>query len=214
MIEARGVTEDVGAVYLHCDVDKMYYSVEALESPALADEARAVIISVDPREYPRAVVTTANGVARSIGITSGMSTAIATRLAREQGVEIVYVPPRHDVYSRYSRRLMDLLRTETPLLEQRSIDEAALDWRQHGFASEPVARLRERILKEIGLSVSFGLAANLLVAKMATSFAPLRSALARLATSSMICSQLSSNRSIRVSLRAASKPRSGSSLWI
>ena len=171
MIEARGVTEDVGAVYLHCDVDKMYYSVEALESPALADEARAVIISVDPREYPRAVVTTANGVARSIGITSGMSTAIATRLARAQGVEVVYVPPRHDVYSRYSRRLMDLLRTETPLLEQRSIDEAALDWRQHGFASEPVARLRERILKEIGLSVSFGLAANLLVAKMASEVA-------------------------------------------
>ena len=66
---------------------------------------------------------------------------------------------------------MGLLRTETPLLEQRSIDEAALDWRQHGFASEPVARLRERILKEIGLSVSFGLAANLLVAKMASEVA-------------------------------------------
>src|SRR3989442_9170908 len=106
MIEARGVTEDVGAVYLHCDVDKMYYSVEALESPALADETRAVIISVEPREYPRAVVTTANGVARAIGISSGMSTAIATRMAREQGIDVVYVAPPHDVYGRYSKRLM------------------------------------------------------------------------------------------------------------
>src|SRR5438477_8975463 len=104
MIEARGVTEDVGAVYLHCDVDKMYYSVEALETPALAEDARAVIISVDPREYPRAVVTTANGVARSIGIGSGMSTAMATRLARNNGIDVVYVAPRHDVYALYLRR--------------------------------------------------------------------------------------------------------------
>jgi hypothetical protein len=39
-------------IYLHCDVDKMYFSVEALERPSLADEKRAVIISVEPREYP------------------------------------------------------------------------------------------------------------------------------------------------------------------
>jgi DNA polymerase-4 len=159
------------AIYLHCDVDKMYYSVEALETPALAGEARAVIIGIDPREYARGIVTTANGVARSIGITSGMSNAIATRIAQERGIEVVFVTPRHDVYAAYSRRLMELLRTETPLLEQRSIDEAALDWRHHGFVSEPVVRVRQRILDEIGLSVSFGVAETLLVAKMASEVA-------------------------------------------
>jgi DNA polymerase-4 len=146
----------------------MYYSVESLESPLLADETRVVIIGIDPRHYPRGVVTTANGIARSIGIGSGMSCAIAARMAQERGFEVVFVPPRHDVYAGYSRRLMDLLRTETPLLEQRSIDEAALDWRHHGFAKEPVLRMRARILSEIGLSVSFGVAATLLVAKMAS----------------------------------------------
>src|ERR671932_259869 len=156
------------SVYLHCDVDKMYYSVEALETPELANERRAVIISVDPREYPRAVVTTANGVARRLGITSGMSTALAARLARDNGIEVAFVAPRHDIYSQYSRRLMDLLRTETPLLEQRSIDEAALDWRHHGFARQPVVDLRRRILTDVGLSVSFGLAPTLLVAKIAS----------------------------------------------
>lgn len=156
------------SVYLHCDVDKMYYSVEALEMPSLADETRAVIIGIDPRQYARGIVTTANGVARSIGISSGMSTAIATRIAQEQGVEIVFVTPRHDVYAAYSRRLMDVLRTTTPLLEQRSIDEAALDWRHHGYRSEPILDLRRRILQEIGLSVSFGVAPTLLVAKMAS----------------------------------------------
>src|SRR5579859_1944255 len=162
---------DAAAIYLHCDVDKMYFSVEALESPALADETRAVIVGMDPRQYARGVVTTANGVARSIGIGSGMSTAVATRMAQERGVEVVFVTPRHDVYGRYSRRLMDLLRTETPLLEQRSIDEAALDWRHAGFVSAPVLQLRQRILNEIGLSVSFGVAPTLLVAKMASEVA-------------------------------------------
>jgi DNA polymerase-4 len=159
---------------LYIDVDKMYFSVEALESPELADDPRVVIVSVDPREYPRAVVTTANGVARGLGINSGMSSALAARTAREHGVDVVFVRPRHDLYARYSRRLMDLLRTETDLLEQRSIDEAALDWRHHGFLKDPVLQLRARILEEIGLSVSFGVAPNLLVAKMASEFAKTR----------------------------------------
>ena len=94
------MTDAVDAVYLHCDVDKMYFSVEALEAPRLAEESRAVIVGLDPREYPRAVVTTANAVAREIGINSGMSTAIATRMARERGIDVVFVRPRHDVYGR------------------------------------------------------------------------------------------------------------------
>lgn len=158
----------IDSVFVHCDVDKMYFSVEALETPGLADDPRVVIVGLDPREYPRGVVTTANGVARQIGIGSGMSTALAARMAREQALEVVFVRPRHDLYGQYSRRLMELLRSETPLLEQRSIDEAAMDWTPHGFEREPVLRLRERILAEIGLSVSFGVAPTLLVAKMAS----------------------------------------------
>jgi DNA polymerase IV len=172
--DASGVppfVEASGSVYLHCDVDKMYFSVEALETPGLATDSRVVIVGLDPREYPRAVVTTANSVARGIGINSGMSCAIAARMAREHGLDVVYVRPRHELYGQYSRRLMDLLRSETSLLEQRSIDEAAMDWRAHGFAQQPVLELRARVLNEIGLSVSFGLAPTLLVAKMASEVA-------------------------------------------
>ncbi len=163
------------SVYLHCDVDKMFFSVEALETPSLATDPRGVIVGLDPREYPRAVVTTANAVASEVGIGSGMSCSIAARLARERGIEVVFVRPRHDLYAQYSRRLMELLRGETDLLEQRSIDEAALDWRHHGFSPEPVVHLRERILQQLGLSVSFGVAATLLVAKMASEAAKSRS---------------------------------------
>ena len=149
----------------------MYFSVEALEAPELARDPRVVIVGLDPREYPRAVVTTSNSVAREIGITSGMSTAIAARTAREHGLEVVYVRPRHAVYGQYSRRLMELLRQHTPLLEQRSIDEAAMDWTAAGFEREPVVKLRTRIMEQIGLSVSFGLAPTPLVAKMASEVA-------------------------------------------
>jgi DNA polymerase-4 len=152
----------------------MYYSIEALEDPSLASDSRAVIVGHDPRVYPRGIVTTANAAARAIGINSGMSAAIAARQAQESGLEVVFVKPRHDLYAAYSRRLMDLLRQTTPLLEQRSIDEAALDWRGHGFQAGPVVDLRQRILSEIGLSVSFGLAPSLLVAKMASEVAKSR----------------------------------------
>jgi DNA polymerase-4 len=152
----------------------MYFSVEALENPSLAAESRVVVVSADPKTYARGVVTTANQVARSIGINSGISTAIATRIASEHGLDILYLPPRHDLYGKYSKRLMDLLRTETPLLEQRSIDEAALDWNAHGFERDPVLSLHQRILDEIGLSISFGVAPTLLVAKMASEQAKTR----------------------------------------
>ncbi len=163
-----------GVVYLHCDVDKMFYSVEAIERPGLAEDPRPVIVGWDPSVAPRGIVTTANAVARGMGISSGLSSAIARRIAAQHGVEAVFVEPRHALYRQYSRRLMELLRTETPLLEQRSIDEAALDWRHHGFDEAPVTRLRRRILDEIGLSVSFGVATNLLVAKMASEAAKQR----------------------------------------
>jgi DNA polymerase-4 len=146
----------------------MYFSVEALETPGLAEDTRAIVISVDPRTYPRGVVTTANGVARTLGINSGMSTALAARMAAERGVEMVCIPPRHALYGEYSRRLMNILRTETPLLEQRSIDEAALDWSHHGYDPAPVLALRQHVLTEIGLSISLGVAGTPLVAKMAS----------------------------------------------
>jgi nucleotidyltransferase/DNA polymerase involved in DNA repair len=150
---------------LWADVDKMFYSVEVLERPELrlANAEFPVVIGFDPRDSPRSIVTTANSAARALGITSGMSTAIAKRRAPDT---ILFLAPRHELYTQYSRRLMELLQTEAQLVEQCSIDEAVLDWTEHGFAAEPVLALRQRILDALGLSVSFGLAANRLIAKI------------------------------------------------
>lgn len=149
---------------LYLDADRFFYSVEAIERPELAEEIRPVVISRDPREAPRAVVTTANDAARRLGITSALSSAVALRRAPNA----IFLPPRHDVYARYSRRLMELLRTASPLVQQRSVDEAALDWSHQGFEAAAAIALRERIDAEIGLSVSLGVAASPLVGKMAS----------------------------------------------
>lgn len=153
-----------GRCFLYMDADRFFYAVEAIEQPELRDTSRPVIVGHNPDTAPRGIVTTANDVARALGIHSGLSCAIARRLAPDA----LFVPPRHAVYARYSRRLMDLLRTATPLLDQRSVDEAALQWDHYGFQRQPVLELRARVLGELGLSTSYGLASNLLVAKMAS----------------------------------------------
>ena len=152
---------------LYLDADRFYFSVEALERPELAGDPRPIVIAHDPREAPRAVVTTANDAARKLGITSALSALLALRRAPNA----LFLPPRHDLYASYSRRLMELLRSESQLVQQNSIDEAALSWEHQGFAPEPALRLRERIGREIGLSVSLGLAPSPLVGKMASEVA-------------------------------------------
>ena len=65
----------------HCDADRFYFAVEAIERPELAVDRRPIVIGHDPRQAPRSIVTTANDAARALGINSGMSGAIALRIA-------------------------------------------------------------------------------------------------------------------------------------
>jgi DNA polymerase-4 len=155
--------------YLFLDCDRFYFAVEAAERPGLADDPRPVIIGRDPRTAPRGIVTTANDAARAVGIRSGLSAAIALRLAPNA----LFLPPRHQIYERYSARVVAVLRDESPLVEQHSIDEAACVW-PHGFRPEPPLALRARVLAETGISVSLGLATTPLVAKMASEAAKRR----------------------------------------
>ncbi len=148
----------------HCDADRFYFAVEALERPELAADPRPIVIGHDPRTSPRSIVTTANNAARAIGINSGMSSAIALRMAPTA----LFVAPRHELYRAYSERLMTMLRAASPTTENLSVDEAWLDWSHHGFSERSLHELRADVLAETGLSISIGLATSKLVAKMAT----------------------------------------------
>ena len=149
---------------LHCDLDAFYATVETLENPDLAGKP----VLVGGRPESRGVVAAASYEARAFGISSAMPMREALRLCPQA----IIVPPRHDLYRQYSRRVMAILREATLLVEQISIDEAYLDvtaqtdvWDD---AVEIAQRLQARIREEVDLSASLGVATNKQVAKVAS----------------------------------------------
>ncbi len=146
---------------LHVDLDAFYCSVEEKLRPDLA--GKAFVVGGTPEG--RGVVASASYAARQYGIHSAMPTAQALRLAPD----LIVVRGRHGQYSEYSRKVMSILREIAPLIQQISIDEAFLDVTGLSESGEAIARrLQKRIQEEHSLPTSWGIAANKLVAKIAT----------------------------------------------
>jgi DNA polymerase-4 len=149
---------------IHLDLDAFFAAVEILEHPDLA--GKPVLVGGRPEE--RGVVASASYTARALGARSAMPMSRALALCPRA----IILPPRHSLYSDYSRRVMDILHQTSPLVEQMSIDEAVLDvteltasWDEAiGLARD----LQRRVQEEVGLSASLGVASNKLVAKVAS----------------------------------------------
>ena len=149
---------------IHLDLDAFYASVEVLENPALA--GKPVLIGGHPEG--RGVVAAASYPARAFGVRSAMPMARALVLCPEA----IVLPARFSLFREYSRRVMDILRQVTPLLEQTSIDEAYLDVTEQTASWESAVdlarELQRQVREEVGLSASLGVASNKLVAKVAS----------------------------------------------
>lgn len=149
---------------LHVDLDAFFASVEELFDPAL----RGKPFAVGGSAAGRGVIASASYAARAFGVRSAMPTAQALRLCPE----LILVPPRRGVYTKYSEQVMAILGEYSPLLEQVSIDEAFLDVtgceRRWGEARQVAAEIQRRIREEVHLSASIGLGSNKLVAKIAS----------------------------------------------
>ena len=149
---------------LHLDVDAFFASVEEILAPSL--KGKPLIVGARPEQ--RGVVASASYAARAFGVRSAMPTAKALRLCPQA----IVLPPRHKVYGEYSARMMAILSEYSPLIEPLSLDEAFLDvtgCQAHWGSPEELAhRLQERLEVELGLTASIGLAANKLVAKIAS----------------------------------------------
>ena len=123
--------------------------------------------AVGGKPQQRGVVASCSYPARKLGIHSAMPMAQAIRLYPR----LLIVAPRHTLYYKYSRQVMELLKRSTDLVEQISIDEAFLDLSSLPESAEVLAkRLQETILQELQLPCSLGAATNKLVAKIATDF--------------------------------------------
>ncbi|HET6922814.1 MAG TPA: DNA polymerase IV, partial [Anaeromyxobacteraceae bacterium] len=148
---------------IHLDLDAFYASVEQLDDPSL--RGRPVIVGGTGR---RGVVAASSYEARRFGIHSAMPSARARRLCPEG----VFLPPRFERYGELSRRVFEIYRRYTPLVEPLSLDEAFLDVTGsralHGSGRDIAVAVKRAVREETGLTVSAGVAEVKMAAKIAT----------------------------------------------
>ncbi|WP_245633100.1 DNA polymerase IV [Luteipulveratus mongoliensis] len=150
------------ASILHADLDSFYASVEQRDDPSL--RGRPVLVG-------GGIVLAASYEAKARGV----STPMNERRARLLCPDAVTVRPRMEAYSEASKAVFALFRDTTPLVEGLSIDEAFLDvggLRRIGGAPEAIGRrLRARVLDEVGLPITVGIASTKFLAKVASAVA-------------------------------------------
>jgi DNA polymerase IV len=152
----------VSATILHADLDAFFASVEQRDEPRLA--GRPVIVG-------GGVVLAASYEAKAFGV----RTAMGGREARRLCPDAIVVPPRMEAYSEASKAVFRVFEDVTPLVEGLSIDEAFLDVRGlERLAGPPeriARRLRARVLEEVGLPITVGIARTKFLAKVASAVA-------------------------------------------
>ena len=146
----------------HFDLDSFFVSVECLRNSQLKGKPLIVGGSGD-----RGVVTCCSYEARKFGVHSAMPMKIARRLCPQA----IVIRGDFEMYSNYSKLVTDIIRDTAPIFEKSSIDEFYIDLsgmdKYFGcklFATD----IRKKVNRESGLPVSFGLASNKLVSKVAT----------------------------------------------
>jgi DNA polymerase-4 len=147
---------------MHLDLDTFYVSVERKIDSRL--KARPLLVG---GTSDRGVVAACSYETRGYGVHSGMS----MKLARQLCPEAVVIRGNAGTYSKHSDEVTEIIKEQTPLFEKSSIDEFYADLtgmdRFYGcykFATE----MRNKIIKETGLPISFGLSINKVVSKIAT----------------------------------------------
>jgi len=148
---------------LHMDMDAFFAAVEEQRRPEL--KGKPVVIGGGGDPTRRGVVSTANYEARKFGVHS----ALPLRTAHKLCPKAVFLPVDYREYSRVSKIFKAVLREITPEMQDVGIDEAFLDITEvPGSSEEIAARIKRGIMDATGLTCSIGIAANKLVAKIAS----------------------------------------------
>lgn len=146
----------------HLDLDTFFVSVERLKNSAFVGKPLIVGGLSD-----RAVVSACSYETRKFGVHSAMPMKLALRLCPQA----IVVRGDYDSYSYYSRLVTDVVQDTVPVMEKASIDEFYVDLtgvdRFFG-CSQFMAELKDKICKESGLPISYALASNKLLSKVAT----------------------------------------------
>ena len=152
---------------LHSDMNCFYASVEMLHHPELAGKPLAV--GGDP-EARHGIVLTANYIAKKSGVKTGM----ALWQAKQVCPKIIFVPPRMDLYLRFSRMAQEIYSEYTDLREPFGIDESWLDVSAStsikGDGMKIANEISKRIKHELGVTVSIGVSWNKIFAKLGSDY--------------------------------------------
>lgn len=146
----------------HFDLDAFFVSVELLKNPEL--KGKPLIVGGDGQ---RGIVAACSYEARKFGIQSAMPSLTAKRLCPQA----IFLKGSYSEYSHYSRLVTEIIAQRVPLFEKASIDEFYIDLTgmdKFFGVSRFTRELRETIIRETGLPISYGLSASKLVSKMAT----------------------------------------------
>ena len=122
---------------------------------------------VDENNKIRGIITSASYEARAFGVKTAMSVNEALKLCPN----LKMIPPKYSLYDELSSKLKELLELEIPLIEQFSIDEFFGDltgYIKEDEAEDFARKLKDKILKELNLPCSIGLANTKYLSKLMT----------------------------------------------
>lgn len=152
---------------LHCDMNSFYASVELLSRPDIKD--KPVAVAGDPNSR-HGIILAKNELAKKFGIV----TAETIQSAKRKCPELITISPHHDKYRDYSHILNSIYLEYTDLVEPFSVDESWLDVTASemllGDAKVIADNIRERVHRELGLTLSVGVSFNKIFAKMGSNY--------------------------------------------
>ena len=154
-------------IILHCDCNCFFASVEMTFDPSLKDVPMAVGGDESKRH---GIILAKNEIAKKYGV----KTAETLWQARKKCPDLRIVPPRHGVYSEFSKRVNEIYYRYTDTVEPFGIDESWLDMTHSahlGGGGETVAdEIRRVVREEIGITVSVGVSFNKVFAKLGSDY--------------------------------------------
>lgn len=152
---------------LHSDCNCFYASVELLHHPEL--RGKPVAVGGDP-EARHGIVLTADYTAKRCGVKTGM----ALWQAKQICPDIIFLPPRMDLYLRFSKMAQEIYAEYTDKREPYGIDESWLDVTDSvsvkGDGYHIAEEISNRMKKELGITVSVGVSFNKIFAKLGSDY--------------------------------------------
>lgn len=152
-----------GRIIFHIDMNSFYASVEAANDPAL--KGKPLAIAGNPEER-RGIIVTCSYEARKFGVKTTMPLWQAKKLCPN----LIVKPPNFPLYRKVSKAMFQLLREYTDLVEPVSIDEGYMDMTDYESRHplEVAKSIQNRLLEEMDLPSSIGIAPNKFLAKTAS----------------------------------------------